>query len=116
MQPSVLVNAWKTTIGKLEREKVPVTYRFWKGKTHEEKYIVPNSIKQNLWNILMAKLELPIDCNTGLVRSRTLRNLSLSFRNFKSRMWSQFSQKDKTPDWNKYTLLNPYWSGFKMYR
>jgi hypothetical protein len=48
-QPPVLVNAWKTSVGKLIRDDVPVTYRFWKGKTHEEKYIVPDSIKQNLW-------------------------------------------------------------------
>jgi hypothetical protein len=44
-QPSILVNAWKILIGKLVRENVPVTYRFWKDKTHEEKYIVLNSIK-----------------------------------------------------------------------
>jgi hypothetical protein len=97
----------ETSIGKLVRENIPVTHRFWKGKTHEEKYIVPDRIKQNLWvtflkkNLwvtLMAKFELPNDDNTGLVRSKTLSNSSLSFRNFKSRMWSQFGQKDKTPD------------------
>jgi hypothetical protein len=64
----------------------------------------------------MAKFELPRDCNTGLVRSRTLSNLALSFRNFKSRMWSQYGQKDKTPDWDKYPLLKPYWIGFKKYK
>jgi hypothetical protein len=90
MQPPVLVNAWKTSAGKLVRENIPVTYRFWKGKKHEEKYIVPDSIKQNLWDTLMAKFELPRDCNTCLVKSRTLSNLDLSFRNFKSRMWSQY--------------------------
>jgi hypothetical protein len=87
-QPPILVNAWKTSIGKLVRENVPVTYRFWKGKTHEKKYIVLDSIKQNLWDTLMAKFELPKDCNMGLVRRKTLSNLDLSFRNFKSRMWS----------------------------
>jgi hypothetical protein len=56
-----------------------------KGKKHEEKYIVLDSIKQNLWDTLMAKFELPRDCNTGLVKSKTLSNLGLSFRNFKSR-------------------------------
>jgi hypothetical protein len=115
-QPPVLVNAWKTSVEKLLRENVPVTYRFWKGKTHEEKYIVPDSIKQNLWDTLMVKFELPRDCNTGLVRSRTLPNLCLSFRNFKSRMWSQYVQKDKMLDWDKYPLLKPYWSGFKKYK
>jgi hypothetical protein len=115
-QLPVLVNAWKTSVEKLLRENVPVTYRFWKGKTHEEKYIVPDSIKQNLWDTLMVKFELPRDCNTGLVRSRTLPNLCLSFRNFKSRMWSQYVQKDKTLDWDKYPLLKPYWSGFKKYK
>jgi hypothetical protein len=115
-QPSVSVNAWKTTILKLVRENVHVTYRFWKGKTHEERYIVPDSIKQNLWDTLMAKFKLPNDCNMGLVRSKTLSNLGLSFRNFKSRMWSQYGQKDKTPDWNKYPLLKSYWSGFKKYK
>jgi hypothetical protein len=44
-QPPISVNAWKTSVGKLVRENVPVTYRFWKGKTHEEKYIIPYSIK-----------------------------------------------------------------------
>jgi hypothetical protein len=35
-QPPISVNAWKTSVAKLVRENVPVTYRFWKGKTHEE--------------------------------------------------------------------------------
>jgi hypothetical protein len=107
-QPPVLVNAWKTSVEKLVRENVPVTYRFWKGKTQEEKYIVRDSIKQNLWDTLMAKFELPRDCNTGLVRSRTMTNLGSSFRKFKSRMWSQYGQKDKTLDWDKYPPLKPY--------
>jgi hypothetical protein len=47
-QPPVSINMWKTSVGKLIRENVPVRYRFWKGKKHEEKYIVPDSIKQNL--------------------------------------------------------------------
>jgi hypothetical protein len=82
-QPLISVNAWKTLVG----ENVPVTYRFWKGKkAYEEKYIVTDIIKQNLWDILMAKFELPRDCNTGLVKSRTLSNLGLSFGNLKSRM------------------------------
>jgi methyl coenzyme M reductase subunit D len=44
-QPPVSVNVWKTSVEKLVRENVPVTYKFWKGKMHEEKYIVPDSIK-----------------------------------------------------------------------
>jgi hypothetical protein len=64
----------------------------------------------------MAKFELPRDCNTGLMRSRTLSNLGLSFRNIQSRMWSQYGQKDKTPDWDKYPLLKPYRIGFKKYK
>jgi hypothetical protein len=115
-KPPVSINVWKTSVGKLVRENVPITYRFWKGKTHEEKYIVPDSIKQNLWDTLMAKFELPKDCNTSLMRSRTLSNLGLSIRNFKSRMWPQYGQKDKTLDWDKYPLLKPYWSGLKKYK
>jgi hypothetical protein len=65
---------------------------------HEKKYNVLDIIKQNLWDTLMAKFELPRDYNTSLVRSRTLSNLGLAFRNFKSRMWSQYGQKDKTLD------------------
>jgi hypothetical protein len=64
----------------------------------------------------MVKFELPRDYNMGLVKSRTLSNLGLSFKNFKSRMCSQYGQKDKTPDWDKYQLLKPYWSGFKKYK
>jgi hypothetical protein len=83
---------------------------------HEEKYIIPDSIKQNLWDTLMVKFDLPKSYTMGLVRSRTLSNLVLSFRNFKSRMWSQYGQKDKMPDWDKYPLLKPYWSGLKKYK
>jgi hypothetical protein len=89
-QPPVSVKAWKTSVEKLVRENVPVMYRFWKGKTHEEKYIVLDSIKQNLCDTLMAQFELPRDSNMSLVRSRTLTNLGLLFRNFKSRMWFQY--------------------------
>jgi hypothetical protein len=63
----------------------------------------------------MVKFELARDCNMGLVRSRTLSNLGLAFRNFKSKIWSQYGQKDKMPDWDKYPMLKPYWSGFKKY-
>jgi hypothetical protein len=35
-QPHVSVNTWKTSVEKLIRENIPVTYRFWKGKTHEK--------------------------------------------------------------------------------
>jgi hypothetical protein len=94
-QPPISVNAWKTLVGKLVRENILVTYRFWKGKKHEEKYIISDSIKQKLWDTLMAKFELPRDFNMGLVKSRTLNNLGLSFRNFKSRMWSQYGQRIK---------------------
>jgi hypothetical protein len=38
-QPLILVNAWKTLVGKLARENFPVTYRFWKGRTHEKKIL-----------------------------------------------------------------------------
>jgi hypothetical protein len=31
-------------------------------------------------------------------------------------MWSQYSQKDKTPGWDKYSLLKSYWSGFEKYK
>jgi hypothetical protein len=44
-QPPVSVNAWKTSVGKLVRKNVPVTYRFCKGKKHEEKYIVLDNNK-----------------------------------------------------------------------
>jgi hypothetical protein len=36
MQPPISINAWKTSVGKLIRENVPITYRFYKGKKHEE--------------------------------------------------------------------------------
>jgi hypothetical protein len=115
-QPPVSVNVWKTSVGKLVGENVPIMDRFWKCKKHEEKYIISDSIKQNLWNTLMEKFELPRDCNTGLVKSRTLTNMGLSFRNIKSRVWSQYGQNHKTLDWDKYPLLKPYWSGFKKYK
>jgi hypothetical protein len=112
-QPPISLNTWKTSVRKLVRENVPVTYRFWKGKKHKEKYIISDIIKQNLWDILMVKFESPRNCNTGLVKSKTLSNLGLSFRNFKSRIWSQYGQRDKMSEWDKYLLLKPYWSGFK---
>jgi hypothetical protein len=31
-EPPILVNAWKTSVGKLVRENIPITYRFWKAK------------------------------------------------------------------------------------
>jgi hypothetical protein len=96
-QPPVLVNACKISLEKLVRENVLITYRFWKGKKHEEKYIVSDNVKQNIWDTLMTKFELPRDYNTGLVKSIALSNLGLSFRNSKSRMWSQYRQKDKMP-------------------
>jgi hypothetical protein len=64
----------------------------------------------------MENFELPRDCNMDLVKRKTPSNLGLSFGNLKSRMWSQNGQKNKMPDWDKYLLLKPYWSGFKKYK
>jgi hypothetical protein len=47
-QPPVSVNMRKTSVRKLVRENIPVTYRFSKSKKHEEKYIISDNIKQNL--------------------------------------------------------------------
>jgi hypothetical protein len=40
----------ETLVGKLVRENDLVMYRFWKGKKYEKKYIISDSIKQNLWD------------------------------------------------------------------
>jgi hypothetical protein len=53
-KPTASVNVWTTTLGKVIREKVAITYRLWKSK-NPDKYVVLDHIKEDLWNTLMAK-------------------------------------------------------------
>jgi hypothetical protein len=68
----------QTSLGKVIGENADITYILWKSKK-ADKYVVPDHIKEDRWNILMAKFEFPKECDMELVKRKTLSNLALSF-------------------------------------
>jgi hypothetical protein len=110
-KPTASVNTSTTSLGKVVREKMIITYRLWKSK-NPDKYVVPDHIKEDIWNTLISKFEFPKECGLDLVRRKTLSGLGLAFRNFKSRLYIQFHQKGQTADLNEYPTLKPFWKAF----
>ncbi|GJN19733.1 hypothetical protein PR202_gb07039 [Eleusine coracana subsp. coracana] len=117
LHPNVVASAWRTTCGTLVRDHVAITYRLWRGGQNlNKRYVVPDDIKRTMWNKLDAKFEFPKGCDMEKVRQRTMTQLGISFRNMKCRLYKKYHVQGKTPDFNQYPTLKPFWKAFVEYK
>jgi hypothetical protein len=68
---------------------MPIKYREWKGKTSNP-YMVPNSVKDQLWNDVLKHFTLPEGVNANLVKGWTLQKVATQFQNFKKKSARDF--------------------------
>ena len=57
-QPEIALAPYRTTIGVIVRENVPVTYKSWKRLGQDPSY-VPNETKEMLWTELNKSFQFP---------------------------------------------------------
>jgi hypothetical protein len=61
------------------RDNVPIKYREWKGKSSNP-YVVPDSVKDQLWNYVLKHFALPKGVDPNLVKGWTLVKMATQFR------------------------------------
>ncbi|KAG2534049.1 hypothetical protein PVAP13_9NG227722, partial [Panicum virgatum] len=78
--PVNVMGPYKSAIGVVVKENVPITYRYWNAK--DKTWVVPDSIKEICWGKLKEKFIFPED-SEPLARRRALFLMGNSFRYFK---------------------------------
>ena len=106
-EPVSVLGPYKTAIGVLVRDFIPIKYRFWVGKDQHQEWVVPNSVKDNVWEKVTEKFAFPGDCDMKIVKKRTLQTMSTCFKNFKGDL-NKHMKNEIEPDWQEYPKQQQY--------
>jgi hypothetical protein len=71
------------------RDNMPIKYREWKGKPSNP-YVVPDSVKDQLWNDMLKYFTLPEGVDANLVKGWTPVKMATQFQNFKKKLTRYF--------------------------
>jgi hypothetical protein len=97
------------------RDNVPIKYREWKGKPSNP-YMVPDSVKDQLWNDVLKHFALPEGVDPNLVKGWTLVNMATQFQNFKKKLTIDFIKNNRTPNWDEYPKIKDHGKSFVEYK
>ena len=90
--------------GVVVRTRIPITTRLWKSSNPEEQqHDVPPHQKEMLWTELKDMFTFPDGVNEELVKQCALKKMALAFATFKKKLFSNYINKDKEPDWNDFS-------------
>ena len=76
--PKKIANKFVSQCGAIVWDNVPLNYREWKGKASNS-YVVPDSVKDMLWNDILKHFTLPEGINTNLVKGWALSKMATQF-------------------------------------
>ena len=113
--PKNITTKFVTNCGAIVRDNVPINYRDWKVKP-TNKYMVPNTQKDLLWNDVLKHFTLREDIDVNLVKSWTLSKMATQFQNWKKKLSTNFIKKNLTPNWDTYPKLKNHWKSFVEYK
>jgi hypothetical protein len=65
--------------GAIVRDNVSIKYIEWKGKPSNP-YVVPDSVKDQLWNDVLKHFTLPVGVGANLVKGWTLAKMATQLR------------------------------------
>jgi hypothetical protein len=94
---------------------VTIKYREWKGKPSNP-YVVPDSVKDQLWNDVLKLFALPEGVDANLVKGWTLVKIATQFQNFKKKLTRDFIKNNRTPNWDEYPKIKDHWKSFVEYK
>jgi hypothetical protein len=74
LEPKKVAAKYKTVIGALIREHIPISYRNWKGKQND-RWRVPESVKDDIWEEWILKFfTFPKDYDREQIKKKNKRN------------------------------------------
>jgi hypothetical protein len=113
--PKKVKDKFVSQSGAIVRDNVPIKYRKWKGKASNP-YVVPDSVKDQLWNDVIKHFALPEGVDTNLVKGWTLVKMATQFQNFKKKLTRDFIKNNQTPIWDEYPKIKDHWKSFVEYK
>lgn len=113
--PKKIADKFVSQCGAIVRDNVPISYREWKGR-EDNPYVVPNTLKDMLWNDILKHFTLPEDVDANLVKGFTLSQMATQLQNYKKRLDRDFIKKNRTPNWDEYPKVKNHWKSFVEYK
>jgi hypothetical protein len=101
--------------GAIVRDNVPIKYREWKEKPSNP-YMVPDSIKDQLWNDVLKHFALLKGVDANLVKGWTLVKMATQFQNFKKKLTRDIIKNNRTLNWDEYLKIKDHWKSFVEYK
>ena len=94
MEPLKALGPYKSTIGALVRDFIPIKYRKWNG-SEQDPWRVPEGEKELVWNKLRGYFTFPNDCDEATVKKRAKEIMGHSFKNFKGKLHKLIKEDKK---------------------
>jgi len=113
--PKKIKDKYVSQCGAIVRDNVPISYREWKGR-EDNPHVVPDSVKDMLWNDILEHFTLPEGVDTNLVKGWTLSKMATQFQSLKKKLTRDFINKGKTPNWDEWPKLKNHWKSFVEYK
>jgi hypothetical protein len=116
--PSIIIVKYKTILGLLVRDFIPIKYRKWIGKDNDE-WKVPESEKDAIWeNMIPQYFTFPVDYDREQVKKKVKEIMGTCFKTFKGTLYKKYVLEVKVTDFDggEYTKQRDLWHNFKEYK
>ena len=109
---------YKTILGLLVRDFIPIRYMKWIGKDNDP-WRVPESEKDYIWDIRIPEyFTFPTEHDKEVVQKKAKEIMGTCFKNFKGILYKNFFLQNKEPDFDggQLSKQKDLWQDFKEYR
>ena len=96
LSPPIALTKYKTILGLLVRDFIPIKYRKWIGKD-DDRWRVPESEKDYIWDVkILEYFTFPAEYDRELVKKKAKEIMGTCFKNFKGHCTRILSSKIKS--------------------
>ncbi|CAO2141425.1 unnamed protein product [Urochloa humidicola] len=114
VEPITVQGPYKTAIGNIVRDNVPIKYRSWNGKD-DPTWTVPDETKEICWGKVLDLFTFPGAKAQEAAKKKALQVMAARFKQFRCQL-NKLVQQGREPDWNDYPTQRPYWREFVEYK
>ena len=106
LSPPIALTKYKTILGLLVRDFIPIKYRKWIGKD-DDRWRVLESEKDYIWDVKIPKyFTFPAEYDRELVKKKAKEIMGTCFKNFKGTLYKNFVLQNKEPDFDVDSLAS----------
>ncbi|CAN6372085.1 unnamed protein product [Urochloa humidicola] len=114
VDPITVQGPYKTAIGNIVRDNVPIKYQCWIGKK-DPTWTVPDSVKELCWGKLLERFTFPGEEAMKVAKKKALKTVGESFKQFRCAL-HKLVKEGTEPDWLVHPSQRPYWPEFVEYK